>query len=123
MCHDVAGYRQWVADAMRRVLRETGADGIRLDEYGHAGSACFSTRHEHTFAEPGCTEWQRGIAEATRLVRRAMDEVDPRSVLTTEHPGYDFLMPHIDGCITYDLTVLASPWCRGGSRSRGKATG
>ena len=109
MCHDVAGYREWLADAMRRVLRETGVDGIRLDEYGHAGSACFSTHHEHTFAEPGCTEWQRGVAEAARLVRRAMDEVDPRSVLTTEHPGYDFLMPHIDGCITYDVTVLASP--------------
>ena len=86
-----------------------GADGIRLDEYGHAGSACFSRQHEHTFAEWGCTEWQRGVAEATRLVRQAMDQVNPQAVLTTEHPGYDFLLPHIEGCITYDLTVLASP--------------
>ena len=108
MCHDTPAYRQWVAEQMQRVLRETGADGIRLDEYGHAGSACFSTKHEHTYAEPGCTEWQRGVAEATRLIRAAMDEVDPRTVLTTEHPGYDFLMPHIEGCITYDLTVLGS---------------
>jgi hypothetical protein len=38
-----------------------------------------------------------------------MDEVKPGSVLTTEHPGYDFLMQHVEGCITYDLTVLASP--------------
>ena len=109
MCHDTPGYRRWVAYAMKRVLRETGADGIRLDEYGHAGSACFSTRHEHTFAETGCTEWQRGVAEATRLVRRAMDEVNSEAVLTTEHPGYDFLLPYIEGCITYDLTVLATP--------------
>ncbi|HPM80730.1 MAG TPA: DUF6259 domain-containing protein [Candidatus Anammoximicrobium sp.] len=109
MCHDVAEYRQWVADNMQRVLKETGADGIRLDEYGHAGSACFSRKHEHTFAEWGCTEWQRGVAEATRLVRQAMDQVNPQAVLTTEHPGYDFLLPHIEGCITYDLTVLASP--------------
>ncbi len=109
MCHDVAEYRKWVAENMARVMRETGADGIRLDEYGHRGSACFSKHHEHTYAEPGCTEWQRGVAEATRLVRNAMDEVKPDSVLTTEHPGYDFLMPHIEGCITYDLTVLASP--------------
>lgn len=109
MCHDVAEYRRWVADTMQRVLKETGADGIRLDEYGHAGSACFSRRHEHTFAEWGCTEWQRGVAEATRLVRQAMDQVNPQAVLTTEHPGYDFLLPYIEGCITYDLTVLASP--------------
>jgi hypothetical protein len=109
MCHDVAEYRQWVAATMQRVLKETGADGIRLDEYGHAGSACFSRQHEHTFAEWGHTEWQRGVAEATRLVREAMDQVNPQAVLTTEHPGYDFLLPHIEGCITYDLTVLASP--------------
>jgi hypothetical protein len=38
-----------------------------------------------------------------------MDDVKPDSVLTTEHPGYDFLMPHIEGCITYDLSVLATP--------------
>ena len=109
MCHDVADYRRWVAQAMARAIRETGADGIRLDEYGHAGSACFSKLHAHTYAEWGCTEWQRGVAEAVRLVRRAMDDVKPGSVLTTEHPGYDFLMPNLEGCITYDLSVLASP--------------
>ncbi|MFW6161306.1 MAG: DUF6259 domain-containing protein [Planctomycetota bacterium] len=109
MCHDVAEYREWVAKTMKRVLRETGADGIRLDEYGHKGWACFSGRHDHTFAEPGCTEWQRAIAETTRLVRQAMDEVAPRSVLTTEHPGYDFLLQFIEGCITYDVTVQATP--------------
>lgn len=109
MCHDVADYRQWVANTMRRVLRETGADGIRLDEYGHAGFACANPQHRHTFAEPGCTEWQRAIAETSKLVRAAMDEVNPTSVLTTEHPGYDYLTQFLDGCITYDLTVQASP--------------
>jgi len=109
MCHDVAEYRQFVADTMRRVMRETDADGIRLDEYGHKGAACFSKLHKHTFAEHGCTEWQRAIAEATKMVRQAMDEVKPGSVLTTEHPGYDYLMQFIEGCITYDLTVQATP--------------
>jgi len=109
MCHDVAEYRQFVADNMARVMRETDADGIRLDEYGHRGAACFSKLHEHTFAEWGCTEWLRAIAETSRMVREAMDEVKPGSVLTTEHPGYDYLMPIIDGCITYDLTVQATP--------------
>ena len=109
MCHDVAEYRKWVARTMERVLRETGADGIRLDEYGHQGWACFSPHHRHTFAEPGCTEWQRSIAEATKLVRQAMDRVDPTTVLTTEHPGYDYLLPFLDGCITYDLTVQRTP--------------
>lgn len=108
-CHDLPEVRQWVADTMRRVMRETGADGIRLDEYGHRGWACHHPGHRHTFAEPGCTEWQRATAEAAKGIRAAMDEVDPKSVLTTEHPGYDFLMQHLDGCITYDLTVQATP--------------
>jgi len=108
LCHDVAEYRRWVAETMRRVILETGADGIRLDEYGHSGSACYSTLHQHTFAEPGITEWQRGTAEATKLVRQAMDEARPGSVLTTEHPGYDYLMQFIDGSITYDLSVQAT---------------
>jgi hypothetical protein len=93
---------------MGRVIRETEADGIRLDEYGHAGSACYSTLHEHTFADPGVTEWQRGVAETTKLVHQAIDEAKPGSVLTTEHPGYDYLMQFIDGCITYDFSVQAS---------------
>ncbi len=51
---------------------------------------------------------QRGTAETTKLVRQAMDEAKPGSVLTTEHPGYDFLMQFIDGCITYDVSVQAT---------------
>jgi hypothetical protein len=109
MCHDVAEYRQWVADTMKRVMRETEADGIRLDEYGHRGWACFSKLHRHTYAEPGVTQWQKEIAETCRLVHQAMDEVKPQSVLTTEHPGYDYLLQFLEGCITYDLTVQATP--------------
>lgn len=104
-CHDNPDVRQWVADTMERVMRETGADGIRLDEYGHRGFVCYSNRHTHTYAERGITQWQKATAEATRMVRERMDRVNPASVLTTEHPGYDYLTQFIDGCITYDLTV------------------
>ncbi len=107
-CLDVADYRQWVAETMGRVILETGADGIRLDEYGHRGSACFSTLHKHTYAETGTTEWQRAVAESTKLVRQSMDQAKPGSVLTTEHPGYDYLLQYLEGCITYDLTVQAT---------------
>jgi hypothetical protein len=104
-CHDDPDVRQWVADTMERVMRETGADGIRLDEYGHRGFVCYSDKHQHTYAERGITQWQKATADATRMVRERMDKVAPGSALTTEHPGYDYLMQFIDGCITYDLTV------------------
>lgn len=108
-CHDLADVRQWVADSMKRVMRETGADGIRLDEYGHAGWACFSDQHKHTYEERGVSQWLKATAETTRMVHAAMDEVKPGLVLTTEHPGYDYLMQYLDGCITYDMTVQACP--------------
>ncbi len=108
-CHDLAEMREWVATTMGRVMKETGADGIRLDEYGHGGWACYDETHTHTFQEPGITQWQKAVAEATRMIREEMDRVDPDLVLTTEHPGYDYLMQYLEGCITYDLTVLSSP--------------
>lgn len=107
-CHDLPAVRTWVAETMGRVMRETGADGIRLDEYGHRGWACYDETHEHTYAEPGITQWQKAVSETTRMVHEAMDEVRPDLVLTTEHPGYDHLMQYLEGCITYDLTVMAS---------------
>ncbi len=108
-CHYLPEVRRWVADTMERVLRETGADGIRLDEYGHMGWACFSPAHRHTWAEPGVSQWNKAVAETTAEVRRRMDRIRSGLVLTTEHPGYDYLMRSIDGCITYDLTVQSTP--------------
>ncbi len=111
-CHDLPEVREWVAEELGRVMREIGADGIRLDEYGHRGWACYDETHDHTYAEPGITQWNKAVAEATRMIHEAMDEVRPDSVLTTEHPGYDYLMKHLEGCITYDLTVLGLPMMR-----------
>ena len=108
-CHYLPEVRAWVADTMGRVMQETGTDGIRLDEYGHGGWSCFNPDHQHTYAEPGVSQWNKVVAEATRMVHDAMDRVKPGLVLTIEHPGYDYLMQYIDGCITYDLTVQAAP--------------
>ncbi|MEI6503778.1 MAG: DUF6259 domain-containing protein, partial [Armatimonadota bacterium] len=108
-CHDLPAVREWVASTMGRVMRETGADGIRLDEYGHRGWTCYNPAHQHTYAEPGITQWQKAVAETTKMVHAEMDKVRPGLVLTTEHPGYDYLMQYLEGCITYDLTVQKSP--------------
>jgi hypothetical protein len=108
-CYQVPAARQWAAATMERVLRETGADGIRLDEVGHAGWACYSPDHEHTYQEPGISQWQKAATEMVRLVRAGMDRVRPGLVLTTEFPAYDYMMPHLEGAITYDLSLQASP--------------
>jgi len=73
------------------------------------GWACFSTLHRHTYQERGTSQWNKAVAETVRMVHRAMDALRSDLILTTEHPGYDYLMQFLEGCITYDTTVQACP--------------
>ncbi len=104
-CHDLPAVREWVAEAMGRVMRETGADGIRLDEYGYRGVACHDETHEHTYAEFGVNQWNKAVSEATRMIHEEMDKIRPDLVLTTEMPAYDYMMQFVEGCITYDYRL------------------
>jgi len=106
-CHETPEVREWVATTMERIMRETGADGIRLDEYGHHGYTCFSDLHEHTYGEPGVSQWNKAVTEAIQMIHAGMDRVRPDLVLTTEFPAYDYMMRHLEGCITYDLWLTA----------------
>ncbi len=108
-CHDLPEVREWVAKTTGRVMRETGADGIRLDEYGHRGWACYNPSHKHSYAEFGVTQWNKAVSETIKMVHRGMDKVRPGLVLTTEFPAFDYMMQYLDGCITYDLTGQKSP--------------
>jgi hypothetical protein len=108
-CHNLVAVHEWVAETMGRVMRETGADGIRLDEYGHRGYACYDETHKHVYQEPGITQWNKGVADACARIHAEMDKVRPDLVLTTEHPGYDYLLRDLEGCITYDLSSMATP--------------
>ncbi len=78
------GYRPWqenLAKVARRILAESGADGIRLDEL--AGFVpCFNPAHKHE-SPYDSVRWLR---ELTRTVRAAMDEVNPDAILLTENP-------------------------------------
>lgn len=77
------GYEPWqdhLARTCQRLLRETGARYIRLDEMGHPFEPCFNQAHHHP--DPyGAMTWN---LELLRKVRSAMDEVDPEALLFTE---------------------------------------
>lgn len=78
------GYGPWqeqMARTARRILAESGADGIRLDEMA-SFVPCFNPAHKH--ANPyDSVRWMR---ELTRKVRAAMDEVNRDAILLTEGP-------------------------------------
>ncbi len=109
MCSDTEWWPEYLAETVARVCRDTGVGGVRLDEYGHRGYVCNSDRHEHIFAEPGHNAWLQAVARACKLVHAKMDEVDPRLVLTTEFPGYDYMAQYLDGCIVYESMSHVRP--------------
>jgi hypothetical protein len=102
MCPDNEFYPDYVADQMARVIRETGADGMRMDVWGYGGQACTNPQHKHLFAEPGHNAYLQASAAAIQKVRDAVDKEKPGAILTTEYSGADFMMHSLDGAIVYE---------------------
>lgn len=106
-CYLLPEVQDWLVSTVKRVLKDTGADGIRLDEVGSPYGACFAPDHKHvSYEELGLSEWNKAMAETIRRVRKEMDEVNPSSILMVEHPGYDYLFAALDGCLSYDLSTM-----------------
>jgi hypothetical protein len=102
MCPDNDFYPDYVANQMARVIRETGADGMRMDVWGYGGQACTNPQHKHLFAEPGHNAYLQASAAAIQKVRDAVDKEKPGAILTTEYSGADFMMHSLDGAIVYE---------------------
>ncbi len=82
MCPGCVEWQDHLASSAARLLRETGADGIRLDSLGHYFLPCYNPAHWH--ATPfGYNEW---IKQLFAKVSKAALEVNPNALLTTEGP-------------------------------------
>jgi|GEM_PF-1670548 len=111
------GYKPWqdhVVQTCKRILWETGADGIRLDEFGTPFIPCFNPAHHHE-SPYDCNKW---ALELFRRVREAMDEVDPDALLWTENP-MDFTLKYSSSALVMycnnddlELIRLATPSAR-----------
>jgi hypothetical protein len=82
MCPGCVEWQDHLAQTVERLLRETGADGVRLDSLGFYFLPCYNPAHHH--ATPfGCNEWMKQLLAK---VRRAALSVNPNALLTTEAP-------------------------------------
>jgi hypothetical protein len=91
MCHGYAPWQDHLAAVCKRLLEESGADGIRLDEFGTPSIACHNPAHHHDSPFDG-NQW---ALDLLRKVRAAMDEVNPEAILMTE-AACDFLHLYSD---------------------------
>jgi len=102
MCLDNKWYQDFVVQQAARIVRDTGVDAIRFDEFGHRGFVCHNPRHKHIFAEPGHNAWMQAATEITRRTQEEAKKIDPDFVLMGEFPGHDRLAATLDGSINYE---------------------
>lgn len=95
MCPGCTDWQDHLAGTVGRLLRETGADGIRLDSLGFYYLPCYNPAHGHVtpFAY---NDW---IRKLLLKVRKAALAVNPNALLTTEGPA-DWFGQWFHGALT-----------------------
>ena len=83
MCPGAVEWQDHLASMVARLLRETGADAVRLDSLGFYYLPCYNPAHEH--ATPfGYNDW---IKQLLAKVRKAAIAVNPDVLLLDRRAG------------------------------------
>lgn len=82
MCPGCVEWQDYLASTAARLLRETGADGIRLDSLGFYFLPCYNPAHGHP-TPFGYNDWMKQLLAK---VRGAALAINPDALLTTEAP-------------------------------------
>ena len=109
MCLNDADYVDDFVKKVEKACRDTGVNGVRLDVCGSAGFICLSKKHNHVFKEEGQNCWAQAQFRAVKLVRQAMDKVNPELTLETEYAQNDHLASLLDGACSYDTGTCLVP--------------
>lgn len=94
ICPACVEWQDHLASVCSRLVRETGADGVRLDSLGFYFLPCYNPAHHH----PHPFVYNDGIRQLLSKVSKAVRAVNPQAVLTTEGP-VDFYASHTQGAI------------------------
>lgn len=94
MCPACEEWQDHLASVCGRLIRETGADGVRLDSLGFYYLPCYNPAHNH--AHPFV--YNDGLRQLVDKVSRAVRAANPDAIVTTEAP-VDFLAPYAHGAL------------------------
>jgi len=82
MCPACEEWQDHLASACSRLIRQTGADGVRLDSLGFYFLPCYNPAHNHL----NPFVYNDGVRKLLDKVSRAVREVNPNAIITTEAP-------------------------------------
>ena len=94
MCFRYAPWQDYLAETIKKRLKESGCKYVRLDEFGSAWEPCWNPLHHH----PSPFNAMPETMEFLRKIRKAIDEVDPQILLFTEG-ATDMLALYCDGAL------------------------
>lgn len=92
MCQWHPGWQDYLSTRAGEVARETGCDGIYLDEGGTDLGNYWCWRDDHPHEVPACSP--NGFLE---LCRKTKSELPEGVALYTEHAPADIVIPYLDG--------------------------
>lgn len=95
MCIGCAEWQNYLAASVARLLKQTGADGVRLDSLGFYFIPCYNPTHHHR-SPFDYNEWMKQLLSKVRTAALA---VNPNVLLTTEGP-IDFYGQWFHGSLT-----------------------
>jgi Domain of unknown function (DUF6259) len=96
MCPGCTEWQDYLAEVGVRLVRETGADGLRLDSLGFYFLSCYNPAHQHD-TPFGYNQW---IQQLLDKVSRAVRAVNPDCLLMTEAP-VDFYSQWFHGALQF----------------------
>lgn len=95
MCPGCVEWQDHLAGMIGRLLRETGADGVRIDSLGFYYLPCYNPAHKHK--DPfGYNEW---IKQLLAKANKAAVSVNPNVLLSSEGSA-DWYAPWVHGALT-----------------------
>jgi len=94
MCPTCEEWQDHLASVCSRLIRETGADGVRLDSLGFYFLPCYNPAHNH----PNPFVYNDGVRQLLDKVSRAVRKANPKAIITTEAPA-DFFARYAHGAL------------------------
>ena len=106
--HEPDAWAEYLAQTCGRIIRDTGMDGIYLDELA-LPFACYNPQHLHN-REHNSIVHVPTFVENIKKARAAMRAENPDAILMTEHAGSDYFTQFVDGSWTQTFYKGAFPF-------------
>lgn len=108
ICPYVPGWRDYYSDLMAKKIKETGADGYRLD-VAALMYPCYNANHSHYDGATRSIISPKEMAGLLSACQTKVRAANPEAITTVELAGSDYLTQFTDGYLSQTISWYGSP--------------